>query len=445
MNQWIRYSLLAHVAVLGTLGVDGTAMADASLASAATTLAMAPSKDRVTSVCPPDVCGRNSAEVEAYPLEELDLDGKPSRGGFRIVGVGLADGHNFPISDPQIKLDVDDGELVALRGSKATRHRVGGLVVQQGLTVYGIKFTEVRYVRSWARRSGCDHTDPSTRYHTECYETAYALEYTKMGSGVGYWGKDLNLDEDFDGKPNLCTQVPSWGHEWATFVPPKEVKGKFGYRNTERWSSPTASALLVKGEVYDYQSATIVKPKPPGRWFNIACAGSAIGKMKLMGYDPETTKPDWKTAPWQRQATLKMITANYCPAVSSERFTHSGQNLAFQNRARWFDPWSRVEAKDSQVEAFWNHNGATCLTLPRAEGWQAKAAWIRKKCGLPTCEKFFAKANKKKTKQAAKDAVIKKLQMSKDKPSVSVAEYAFTAGGGVLDADEEWVTFNRLP
>ncbi|MEM9454201.1 MAG: ADYC domain-containing protein [Myxococcota bacterium] len=423
MNEWIRYPILAYAAVFGTLGGDSVAMADTSVASTAATVALVPTSRPVTSTCPPDVCGRNSAEVEAYPLEELDLDGeKPSRGGFKIVGATVAGGRHFAIPAAKLKLDMVGGELALFDGS-GSKARVEGLVVKHGGATYWLDFVEVRYVRSWARRPGCDHADPGTHRKSECYEAAYVIEYQKLVDGHAIPAKGQGEKN----RPTLCQEVPSWGVEAASFNPPDKVKGPFGNRQTERWTSPTASAVLVEGEVYDYHSASIVKPTPPGRWFNIACAGSAIGKMKLMGYDPATHVPGWKTERWQRQATLKMITASYCKEANELRFTKTGQKLAFQNRAEWFDPWSSVVTEDDQIEAFWGEDGATCLTLPRSEKWQSDMAWIRKKCGLSKCSRIFSATERKGPGES----------------TASWAARSFRARGGALSTNEEWATFNR--
>ncbi len=429
MNEWIRYPILAYAAVFGTLGGNSVAMADTNLASAASTVALVPTSRPATGMCPPDVCGRNSAEVEAYPLEELDLDGeKLSRGGFRIIGASAGGGRHFAIPSLGVKLDMVGGEL-ALFDKTGSRRAVEGLVVKHsgkhsGET-YWLEFSEVRYVRSWARRPGCDHADPGTHRKFECYEAAYVIEYQRLAHGNAVPVKGQGEKN----RPHLCQKVPSWGFEGMSFKPPEQVKGPFGHRQTERWTSPTASAVLVSGEVYDYKNATVVKPTPPGRWFNIACAGSAIGKMKLMGYDPATHKSEWKTERWQRQATLKMITASYCKRANEIRFTKTGQKLAFQNRAQWFDPWPRVVAKDEQIEAFWGEDGATCLTLPRSENWRSDLGWIRDKCGLPSCRKIFSAIKSKGPEES----------------SASRAKRAFTADGGVLANGEEWATFNRKP
>ena len=431
MNEWIRYPVLAYAAVFGTLGGNSVAMADTSLASAASaasaasTVALVPTSRPTAGMCPPDVCGRNSAEVEAYPLEELDLDGdKPSRGGFVIIGATVAGGGHFEIPSAKVTLDMVGGELVLFDGS-GSKARVNGLVVKHSGATYWLDFVEVRYVRSWARRPGCDHADPGTHHKSECYEAAYVIEYQKVPNSSAIPAKGQGEKN----RPRLCEEVPSWGFEGMSFQPPHHVKGAFGSRRTERWTSPTASAVLVAGEVYDYKRATVVEPTPPGRWFNVACAGSAIGKMKLMGYDPATHKTAWKTERWQRQATLKMITASYCKVANEMRFTKTGQKLAFQNRAGWFDPWSRVVAEDGQIEAFWGEDGATCLTLPRSENWRSELGWIRDKCGLSSCSKIFSATKPE----------------SPGESSASRARRAFTANGGALAKGEEWATFNRKP
>ena len=137
---------------------------------------------------------------------------------------------------------------------------------------------------------------------------------------------------------------------------------------------PASAATVLGGETYDNVTKE-VNANQTG-WFTLACAGSAAAKMKLMGYAPQT-EFDGSGAPStvaQRQATLKMITADYCGTGTS--YTQTGTPVVWRNQAGSVDSsnWHVPGA----VEAVWDEHGARCLGATRITGTQVG-------CVLPSC------------------------------------------------------------
>ena len=334
--------------------------------------------------CPSWSCGANSAEVVGYPLH---LDGEPNDDDYRLTGFDTRnsagtvtryalDGARFASQDGQVAvLDVRDSRFVLLGpdGAAKTGEPVSALLVGRGHRMskkdFEIPVIEVTSVQSWASAPGQEPRQIP----------AYLLENHLPGSTAS----------------KLC---PS-GKRWAE---PGEAPAIAQVARL-RWADRSHHAVLIKGERYDSDT---VRVTPGQRWVTLACAGSALAKMKLMGYDPETPRGDaFFTTPEQRQATIKMITATYCEVDGkSPQFTRDGTPLAWKNRAGWLEPpWSLVR----NVEARWNAEGATCLEEPRLVSRDK----VVNACGeLPRCPQLDAS--------------------SQDPPTYPIG-------------DNEWVTFTR--
>lgn len=155
-------------------------------------------------------------------------------------------------------------------------------------------------------------------------------------------------------------------------------------------SPKTTSAVLIGGETY-IPSKAEVKWTDTDRTehfnvVNIACAGTALAKMALLGYSPDGTleKRD------ERQTILKLVTARYCKTKPEDAYTNAGVPLAWRQYA--------AGAVLNNVEAFWKHDGAACLSHGRVfvqgSGWPAslETAWvngIRQDCGIAkACEAY---------------------------------------------------------
>ncbi|WP_434419859.1 ADYC domain-containing protein [Nannocystis pusilla] len=137
------------------------------------------------------------------------------------------------------------------------------------------------------------------------------------------------------------------------------------------------TSTIISGEIYLENSKQIVDAAPG--WITIACLGNAVAKMKRMGYGPNQDFPGQGTPATvnQRQATIRMITADYCGDGYS--FTEDGTDLNWQNLAETVDPDAAPLWLD--VEALWDEDGAICLSNPRLVTLPEVAA----RCTLPTC------------------------------------------------------------
>lgn len=124
---------------------------------------------------------------------------------------------------------------------------------------------------------------------------------------------------------------------------------------------------LIPGEVYTPE----VTPSP--RSVTIACVGEAAAKMKLMDFHPQGRRG---ASVGERQATLRMITADYCG--TGESFTLTGTPVA------WRDNLSRIKPPSGEevLEALWDEDGAICLDTPRV----AARATVEAACPIPSCK-----------------------------------------------------------
>jgi hypothetical protein len=112
-------------------------------------------------------------------------------------------------------------------------------------------------------------------------------------------------------------------------------------------------ALVISGDVFDGKAERISRTGPSSGWFNLACAGGALAKLKLDDLDPQ---PDVLEV---RKATLKMVTARYC---KGESYTVPGPQI------RWVSGGMKEPTDPEQlnlIEARWNDRGATCLSHSR--------------------------------------------------------------------------------
>lgn len=135
-------------------------------------------------------------------------------------------------------------------------------------------------------------------------------------------------------------------------------------------------ALLFGGDRYDADRKTVTATGPAtADWFNIACAGTALAKLHLTRHTE--TSQVVKTTAVERQAMLKMFTADICGDGTA--FTVHGEPLL------WADAnhLTSFAARPASLEAVWSDRGAVCLDAPRRP---ELAAAIAARCGpLPRC------------------------------------------------------------
>jgi hypothetical protein len=267
--------------------------------------------------CPTWQCGFNSAEVNGRSIRELNLDGVANGDGVRIVGV---------VAPPGLlgyELDVQDDELVLVGKTQTLRGaaligttllvKPHGLALPLPITILGYQ-----QIPSWAAGAPPVGT--------------YALLYPDVSSVVGF--------------RNVC--------------------------NGNLTDILATAATVLGGETYDLDSKTVVPDQD--RWLTIACAGSAAAKLRLLGYGPQSDF-DGEGNPAsvdQRQATLKMITADYCGDGHS--YTANGTPLQWENAEGTVQPPGATGPR----EAVWSADGALCLDHPRIAGTAVA-------CDLPSC------------------------------------------------------------
>jgi hypothetical protein len=110
-------------------------------------------------------------------------------------------------------------------------------------------------------------------------------------------------------------------------------------------------------------------------WVNVACVGTALAKLFLLRHTQASQLVP--TTPGERQAMLKMLTADVCG--DGQSFTVHGQPLY------WADAKGITRLPDARwrVEAVWSEHGAVCINQPRRP---ELAAAIEQQCGpLPRC------------------------------------------------------------
>lgn len=269
--------------------------------------------------CPPRQCGLNSAEVNARTIRELNLDGLANSDGMRIVGfvapLGLLGNY---------QLGVEKDELVARSGNNVLRGAglIGAtiLVKPPGLLAFPIPLLVLGHskIASWA--DGAAPVD------------TYAFVYPDLGAALG--------------SRNVC--------------------------NGELTDLLATTATVLGGETYDLTTKTVHADQ--SRWFTIACPGSAADKLRMLGYGPQSNFPgaNHPATPDQRQATLKMITADYCGNGTS--YTANGTRIQWDNA----DGTVSMAGSHGAVEAVWTKDGALCLESTRISGVQVA-------CNLPSC------------------------------------------------------------
>jgi ADYC domain len=120
-------------------------------------------------------------------------------------------------------------------------------------------------------------------------------------------------------------------------------------------------AVVFSGDRYDNKLLT-VSTGNIGRWFNIACAGSAVAKMHLLRYTTASGQAAPVPSDSQRTAVLKMITDDICGTGHS--FTVDGEAVLYDD---WLNHHGYAFGRGTErsAEAIWTERGAACLWEPR--------------------------------------------------------------------------------
>jgi hypothetical protein len=277
-------------------------------------------RDYYEPTCPTWRCGFNSAEVNGRAIKELNLDGLANAAGVKIVGF------TAPLGLLGYTLAVEHDELVARKPSAPTLRGpalIGAtiLVKEPGPLSPPLPISVVAYdeIDSWA-----DDGQPVP---------TYALLYPDVAA--------------LTGTRNVC--------------------------NGDLTDVLATAAVVLGGETYDNTTKTVNAGMD--RWFTIGCAGSAAAKLRLLNYGPQSDL-DGHGQPAtvaQRQAALKMITADYCGSGVSH--TQNGTPLQWEDAAGTVS----LDGPQGALEAVWTSKGALCVDTTRIP--DAQLACSRPSCG----------------------------------------------------------------
>ena len=286
-------------------------------------------------MCPEEDCGVNASTLNDLFFGENHLRpgenaGDPNPVGARIVDFVPADDRK------EMTLFIERGSVRATDGMRTIMGvdmRGSKIVVEDTRdgSLTDVYFHEARLVETWTER----------RSIVAQYVFAYR-----------------NVNGDF---VSVCSEASDLSDEAA-------------------WS------VLLTRERYSVDDRAIVQEDADGI-FNIACQGSALYKMKMAGYEPDlpTDAPSYTVAD-QRQAAIKMFTADYCGTGQS--FTEDGIPLQWSNST---GSSRNTTNPVGEIEAYWDAGGALCLDTPRL-GTDTLDA-IRNECAsagktLPSCTDF---------------------------------------------------------
>ncbi|HEY0251101.1 MAG TPA: ADYC domain-containing protein [Kofleriaceae bacterium] len=271
--------------------------------------------------CPEWGCGMNSPNINGVGFfHELNMDGLPNLQGLRITSVTNG-GQNYALA-------VVNGAIVLTRKGVTLRGsalRNTEILVTGPKDKYTIYITSIGETETWAKVGATQ----------KAIET-YVFEWVLDGHRV-----------------NLC----------STPATTTETLGMNAYRT-----------VVFEGERIDATTKTI-SPALDSRWFNLGCAGGTLAKLDLTGHTEAMRAQGFSTTIPERQAMLKMLSADYCG--DGTPLTVGGEPL------RWADDHGTMTYTQAplppaliQLEARWTAGGAFCLNTPRlvahpASGWSA--------------------------------------------------------------------------
>jgi len=323
-----------------------TLFVGASLGLALTAIAPQPAAARA---CDVDQCTVNTAELRGVDIKGLNVNGVTNLDGVRLVpGSVQLTASSTPLCPANgrggLNLGVDSGMLIA-------RDPVSSAVVASSLCMAGATFQidiplshgKVTTMSRQTLRIGVIDTVDTWYADASLRTSLLSYQLINLATGISI----CPLKEAF---------MESWQVDGLDTIPTATVA---------KWKDTTDRAVIVQGETYlETGQADGARSTPD--WFNIACAGSAIAKLRLLGYDPMVPGG---VLPAERAATLKMLTARYV-RNSSQAWTRTGTPL------RW-EPTRRINGelvtylggpdstKLGPYEADWTGEGPICVAHTR--------------------------------------------------------------------------------
>jgi hypothetical protein len=315
--------------------------------------------------CSTTDCGANSPVVNSFPVNGIskDASGACNQLGVQLIPHSLEGGHCGRGAD--LGLDTTGTRLIGTRL---------GQVVCTGQELTGASFL----VRSFAQA-------------TQAFTITNVRQITML-DGNKYEGYRIESGGSSACEPATALRIRrQLGLVPETQAPPDALPRAASYQ----FGPHDDLVIAVDGPLYDLHDRVMTGSRD--HWFNLACAGDALGKRTL--YNLYTASDDARN-----ETALRMLTANYC----GKPYTVPGVELEWERSS---EPTKRTRPE----EARWHAGKAICLDTPRlttvqvtdgnkpisppdfpdqlqpkgCKAHQCDAGqWtlaLRAECGLPTC------------------------------------------------------------
>jgi ADYC domain len=316
-----RVAVAATLAMLGAiLGACALAEPPAEELVAQATIAGPPGGP-----CPEEGCGSNSPMIDLIGFHELSLLGIPNLEGFRI---------ETDPARPRVTRIIKNGvpyDLQVVGGIISGRRfgfppLAGAALVDAFLPIHNV-VTGGRYklmIRS-VRSTGYWIGPPGPAFE------AYTLDWLAVGR---------------DNPQNVCSNVSGL----------IERIRQDHDSDSELMGLTVFESVVYEGDRVNAANKTMGKIADD-TWINIGCPTHTLAKLRMThntvhSQDPALLRP-WE----QRQATLKLLAADYCG--DGTVFTVAGQKLVWQGDQMTYHHAPRT------LEARWTHLGAACVGKPR--------------------------------------------------------------------------------
>jgi ADYC domain len=289
---------------------------------------------RVLPPCDVDFCGTNSPLMAHYGTWEFNTKGVRNGQGFQVLGLGKGLGFY---------------ELV-VSGSRIVGRDNTGKDVLTGSNLIGARI----YLDLRGKQSAIEITDAGQIAEVVVPNRLLETYVLDWGAVVGhplpgpmYAGATLESGSE----PVLAKTQP-------VCPPPKWINGTYGsaseWDETINMGMAPFQSVVFEGDRFDPQGRTVAH-LPQNDWFNIGCGAHTLAKLRLTR-NTINTSPSWSHV----QAALKMLGADYCN--SGRSFTVPGEPLVWRDRIAM--QFLHMNPKH-ELEARWDADGATCLSVPR--------------------------------------------------------------------------------
>jgi hypothetical protein len=332
---------------------DPNAVAHAKMCTAKYGFSAGPAELNLISNCPDFGCGLNGSWLgKGFKFRELRDDGRCNPQGLRVK--------RFSKAGEPLRLQVENAMLTGVRpgGEKLT-----------GLALENAEIELEHFTSDDANQVNCDAkvaanaaAEKAKRPRVYEPEAQYLLQIvavktqplwvdrspgTPDPSAFSYL-YDFKVTETQDAC-NVVLCEPGLVED--------DVKGVSG------------TAVIFTGDTYDETTLQVTSSLAPddAHRFNVACVGTAISKMHLLGHTQAAQTASYQTAVPERQMLLRLLTGDYCGAGVA--LTEDGVRIGmeFLGGGPKLTTASGFALDGSHpLDALWTADGATCIGTLRA-------------------------------------------------------------------------------